>query len=162
MNRSLLIASALLCLGGAPNAFAQGAGNVVADIRSPEAGDAAGVVDAFHKALSSNDIAAALTLLADDVVIYEGGRVERSKAEYASHHAPADAAYAAAVPSTLLKRTAWADGATAWIISESRAAGRYKEKAVDQLTTESIVLRKTPTGWRVAHIHWSSRAAPKS
>jgi ketosteroid isomerase-like protein len=126
---------------------------------SPEAAEAARVVDAFHAALSKNDANAALALLADDVLIFEGGYVERSKAEYASHHLGADAAFASAVPSTLMRRSGAANGDAAWIASESRTTGHYKDKAVDRLSTESMVLKKDAAGWRIVHIHWSSRSA---
>jgi len=124
------------------------------------AADAAKTVDAFHAALGRNDTDAALALLAEDAMIFEAGNVERSKTEYASHHAGADAAFAAAVPSTLLKRTARAAGHLAWIASETRTAGRYKDRDVNRLGTESMVLQHTADGWRIVHIHWSSRAAP--
>jgi len=131
-----------------------------ADAVSPEAGEAAKVVDAFHAALKQNNASAALALLSEDVLIFEGGYVERSKAEYASHHLATDAAFASAAPSSLLRRSAYADGDTAWISSETRTTGRYKDKAVDRLSTESMVLKKDVAGWRIVHIHWSSRPAP--
>lgn len=126
---------------------------------SSEAQEAAKAVDAFHAQLSRGDGAAAAALLADDALIFESGHAERSRAEYASHHAGADAAYAAAVPSRLMRRNGFVDGDTAWIVSESRATGNYKDKPVDRVTTETMILRKTAEGWRIAHIHWSSRAA---
>lgn len=125
---------------------------------SSEAQEAAKAVDAFHAQLSGGDGVAAAALLADDALIFESGHAERSRAEYASHHAGADAAYAAAVPSRLTRRNGFVDGDTAWIVSESRATGKYKDKAVDRVTTETMILRKTADGWRIAHIHWSSRA----
>ena len=149
----------LICTPLAAMAQAPVAGAPTMAALSAEAQDAAKAIDAFHAALKRNDPAAALALLADDALIFEGGYAERSKSEYASHHAGADAAYAAAVPSTLARRTGFADSATAWIASESRAIGRYKDKAVDRLSTESMVLRKTAEGWRIVHIHWSSRNA---
>lgn len=126
---------------------------------SSETQEAAKTVDAFHAALAKGDGVAAAALLADDALIYESGYVERSKAEYASHHASADAAYAAAVPSKLTNRSGVADGGLAWIASESRTTGKYKDKPVDRVTTETMMLRKTAEGWRIVHIHWSSRAA---
>ena len=126
---------------------------------SSEAQQAAKAVDAFHAKLVSGDGAAAAALLADDALIFESGHAERSRAEYASHHAGADAAYAAAVPSRLTRRNGLVDGDTAWIVSESRATGNYKDKPVDRVTTETMILRNTAEGWRIAHIHWSSRAA---
>ena len=44
------------------------------------------VVLDFHQALRSGDKKLARALLADDVTIYEGGRVERSAEEYAKHN----------------------------------------------------------------------------
>jgi len=159
MRGALALALSLICtpLTAAAQTPAAGASSVAA--LSAEAQDAAKVVDAFHAALKRNDPTAALALLADDALIFEGGYVERSKSEYASHHAGADAAYEAAVSSTLARRSGFADNVTAWIASESRATGRYKDKAVDRLSTESVILRKTADGWRIVHIHWSSRNA---
>lgn len=126
---------------------------------SQAASEAAKVVDAFHAALARNDTISASALLSDSALIFEGGYVERSKAEYASHHLGADAAYASAVPTALVKRSGFADGDMAWIASETRTTGTYKDKPVDRLSTETMVLRKEATGWRIVHIHWSSRAA---
>jgi len=126
---------------------------------SPVASEAAKVVDAFHAALASKDTAGAAALLLDSALIFEGGYVERSKAEYASHHLGADAAYASAVPTSLVKRSGFADGDMAWIASETRTTGTYKDKPVDRLSTETMILKKEASGWRIVHIHWSSRAA---
>lgn len=57
-----------------------------------------------------------------------------------------------------MRRNGLVDGDTAWIVSESRATGRHTDRAVDRVTTKTMILRKT-AGWRVAHIQWSSRAA---
>jgi ketosteroid isomerase-like protein len=160
MQLKVIVALVVTLAAASPATLAQ-VPSAAVEVRSPAAGEAANAVDAFHNALKRNDVPGALALLADDVMIYEGGRVERSKAEYASHHAPADAAYSAAVPSTLQKRLAIAEGNIAWITSESRATGRYKDKPVDQLTVETMILRKEQDGWRIVHVHWSSRPAPK-
>lgn len=140
-------------------ATAQNSAAPVIAAMSSEAQEAARTVDAFHAALGKGDGAAAAMLLAEDALIYEGGHVEQSKAEYASHHAGADAAYAAAVPSKLTHRSGVADGGLAWIASESRTTGKYKDKPVDRVTAETMILRKTSEGWRIVHIHWSSREA---
>jgi len=157
-----LVAAALAVSLGAPLslATAQGAGEapIIAQM-TKDAQAAASVVDAFHLALSRNDAKAALALMADDAVVFEGGHAERSKSEYAGHHAGADAAYASAVPSRLVRRSGVADADVAWIISETRTTGRYKDKPVDRVSTETMVMRRTADGWRIVHIHWSSRAA---
>lgn len=74
-----------------------------------------GTVMAFHAALASGDTDTALTHLAEDVMIFESGGVENSRAEYASHHLEADAAFSAAVPRTLVSRTHGMQGDMAWV-----------------------------------------------
>ncbi|WP_339933102.1 nuclear transport factor 2 family protein [uncultured Brevundimonas sp.] len=120
---------------------------------------AAAVVDAFHAALEHGDTAAALTLLSDDVLIFEEGGAERSKAEYTASHLAADAAFSAAVPAVRTRRSGRSGPDLAWISSENRTTGVYRERAIDRIGTETMVLRLTPAGWRIVHIHWSSRAA---
>jgi ketosteroid isomerase-like protein len=120
------------------------------------------VVDAFHAALARGDRAAALAALAEDALIYEAGGVERDRAEYAAHHLAADAAFAKAVPSTRSKRAGRVEGDLAWIVSEGRTTGTWMNKPVDRITTETMLLRRRGPGWVIVHIHWSSRAAPKS
>ena len=122
---------------------------------------AARVVDAFHAALGRGDTKAALALIDDDALIFESGAVERSKAEYASHHLAADAAFSQTVATRLIRRTGHAVGNSAWIASEGRTTGTYNGKAVDQLTTETMVLRRAGASWKIVHIHWSSAAARK-
>ncbi|MDP3495767.1 MAG: nuclear transport factor 2 family protein [Hyphomonadaceae bacterium] len=154
--RAMLVVVSLMLAPAA--AIAQNT-HASAAVMSPETLEAAKAVDAFHAALSTGDGGGAAAMLVDDALIFESGRAERSRAEYASHHAGADAAYAAAVPSKLTQRTGYVEGGTAWIVSESRATGKYQDKPVDRVTTETMILRKTAEGWRIAHIHWSSRAA---
>ncbi len=120
---------------------------------------AASVVDAFHAALGRQDTTSALALLADDALIFESGYVERSKMEYADHHLASDAEFAAAVTSVLSKRSNVVNGDMAWIASEGHTTGRFNNKAIDQITTETMVLRRDASGWRIVHIHWSSRKA---
>ena len=85
--------------------------------------------------------------------------MERSKAEYAAHHLPADAVFSQAVKSLTTRRSGDAAGEMAWVSSEGRTTGTYKGKPIDRLTTETMVLRKAVDGWRIVHIHWSSAAA---
>lgn len=123
--------------------------------------EAASIVDAFHDALSRGDREAALAALDDQVQIFEQGWVERSKAEYASHHLESDAAFSKAVTSTQTARAGAVIGDLAYIATESRAAGRFKDKDVDSVAIETMVLRRDQAGWRIVHIHWSSRDAKK-
>ena len=121
--------------------------------------EAVRAVDAFHSALRRGDTVGALAQLADDVLIFEAGGAERSKSEYAAAHLSGDAAFAQAVASTLLRRTGGISGGLAWVASEGRARGRYKDREVDRMTTETMLLRRDGATWKVVHVHWSSRAA---
>jgi ketosteroid isomerase-like protein len=124
---------------------------------SPEARAASVIVDAFHAALKRGDTKSAAALLADDALVFESGGVERGKAEYASHHLPADAVFAKAVASSVTRRIGGVEGRTAWIASESTTKGTYKAKPINSVGAETMVLRRDPAGWRIVHIHWSSK-----
>ena len=128
---------------------------------APSARPAATVVDAFHAALRRGDTNAAQSLLAENALIYEAGGVERGRQEYASHHLGADAAFAQAVPGAVTRRYGEAVGNFAWIATEGRTTGTYKGKAVDRVTSETMVLRRVGRAWRIVHIHWSSAAGDK-
>ncbi|GAA0870079.1 hypothetical protein GCM10009116_19150 [Brevundimonas basaltis] len=160
MSRSLcLLAVAALSLpAGAVAAHDPAPLSQVEGLVQAEAAEAAAVVDAFHAALKAGDTAAALALLVEDAMVLEEGGGERSRAEYASHHLGSDAAFAAAVEAMVLRRSGWADGDVAWITSEGRTTGTFNGRAVNRLTAETMVLKRGPDGWRIAHIHWSSRA----
>ena len=114
------------------------------------------VVDAFHAALQGGKGEAALALLADDVLIFESGHAEQSKEEYAAGHLAADMEYEAAIKSTVTDRRLSAEGDVAWIATEGHSVGTFRGKDVNLMTTETMVLRRLPEGWRIVHIHWSS------
>ena len=123
---------------------------------SEAAAPAAAAVDAFHAALHRGDTYAAAALLADDALIFESGGVERTKAEYAAHHLPADAEFSKSVSSAVIRRAGYSDGTSAWIATEGRTSGAYKGKPLDLATTETMILRRIGTEWKITHIHWSS------
>ena len=122
--------------------------------------EAAAAVDSFHAALRRGDTAAAAALLADDALIFESGGVERTKAEYAGYHLAADAAFSQSISTTVTSRAGGSNGIFAWVASEGRTTGTYKGKALDLVTTETMILRRVGKEWRIIHIHWSSRARP--
>ena len=151
---AMLLTCAAPVVALSPAAKAAAAGTL-----APSARSAAATVDAFHSALRRGDTQAASALLANEVLIFEGGGVERSRAEYQSHHLGADAAFSKAVPSVLARRSGEASGAMAWIASEGRTTGTYNGKPVDRLTAETMVLRRVGREWKIVQIHWSSAAA---
>jgi methionine-rich copper-binding protein CopC len=155
------VAAVLAALIFSPVAFAQRPAPSSADVAAlhPSARDAAAIVDSFHAALGRGDAAAAAGLLSEDALIFESGGVERSKAEYESHHLAADAAFSKAVPAVVLRRAGKAANGLAWVATEGRMTGTYKDRAVDRLSTETMILRDAGRGWKIVHVHWSSQAA---
>ena len=116
------------------------------------------IVDAFHAALGSGESATVLALLTEDVIVLEEGGAERSREEYAGHHLPADMAFAAATEAEITHRAASVEGDIAWVLTEGRTSGAFNGRPVDRLTSETMILHRQAGGWRIRHIHWSSRA----
>lgn len=116
------------------------------------------IVASFHRALESGDAEAALGHLAPDVVIYETGGVEASRDEYASHHLHSDMKFLRSVETTILAQASGVDGEHAWVLTRSETDGTYGEKPVHLSGTETMILEKTEEGWKIVHIHWSSRS----
>lgn len=123
---------------------------------TPATEAAAIVIDNFHAALKRGDTKAAAALLADNALIFESGGVERSKTEYAANHLAADAAFATATTHRVTKRSGATVGDVAWIATEGTTTGTYKDRAINSVSTETMVLRRTNGSWRIVHIHWSS------
>ena len=119
----------------------------------------AAVVNAFHAALGKGDKDAALALLASNVQIYEQGYVERSKAEYASHHLASDMEFSQAVKSETNDVAVVEEGNLAYVISQGTTKGEFKGKPVDTINLETMVLSQVDGSWKIVHIHWSSRKA---
>jgi ketosteroid isomerase-like protein len=117
----------------------------------------AAVVNAFHAAQAAGDSLESLEFLAPDAVIYESGGVEASRDEYRAHHLGIDVAFAAATRREIVDQRVGAAGDVAWVLTQSRVTGRFRERDVDSRGVETMLLRQTPGGWRIVHIDWSSR-----
>jgi len=115
------------------------------------------VIHRFHEALTRGDSSAALALLAPDVVIMEGGGVERF-ADYRSHHLSGDIAFARAVPSTRGPVQVVVSGDAAWAWSTGVTQGTYKDRAINSSNAELMVVSRVNGAWLIRSIHWSSRA----
>jgi ketosteroid isomerase-like protein len=149
-----MIRSLMLTAYTAMFAFAAPASSQVTDDEA-RAGVRA-VVEGYARALASGDSIAALAMLHDDVVIYEGGHAE-TRAEYRSGHLRSDIAFASAVTRTTTSDDILITGDAALYMSEYTAKGRFRDRDIDSHGTETMVLLRTPDGWKIRHIHWSSR-----
>ena len=124
----------------------------------PEAAQAAAAtVDRFLEALSAGDIDRAGAELDPEVIILESGGAEYSAAEYLGGHAKADAEFLKTAQQKPGRRTARVSGELAWVASESEILVQQDGRPVTIASTETMVLRSTDVGWRIVHIHWSSR-----
>lgn len=128
--------------------------------RTQGAADSAAVaatVDRFHSAVAAGDSVLALSLLASDVVVLESGGME-TRDEFRARHLAADIAFAQAVKSERGPVRVIVRGDVAWASSTSTSAGEYRGRQVNSSGAELMVLSRTPQGWRINAIHWSSRA----
>lgn len=135
---------------------------IVAACTGPVDEGPAAAVDAFDQALRARDTGRALELLAPDVLVYEAGGQEVSRDEYAASHLKADMEFLAAATVQQLDRRQVVSGNVAIVTTRRRVKGQYQDKPFDQLGTETMVLRHAGGAWRITHIHWSSRPAPKA
>jgi len=124
----------------------------------PEAAQPATVtVDRFFAALTAGNLEKAAAELDPGVIILESGGAERSAEEYLGGHAKADAEFLKAAEHRLVRRTARVSGALAWVASESELVVQQDGKPATILSVETMVLQSTAAGWKIVHIHWSSR-----
>lgn len=149
MLRGLTLLSVAMAAGFPTDALAQ-------DEPTPEE-----TVRRFHEALAVGDSLKALSLLAEDVVIYESGGVEASRDEYRSHHLLADIEFASSTEREAILDRSGQSGGLAWVLSRSRSTGTFRDSEIDSMGTETMLLVHTADGWRIRHIHWSSRRAPR-
>ena len=145
--RIATLAAALL-LAAAPAALA-------AQPRTPSEAAVRAAVDSFTTALQRGDSLAALRMLHPELVVYESGAAE-DLAAYRSHHLAADIAFLAQVRSTTIRDRVTVAGGMALYTREYRSRGTWRGRAIDSAGTETLVLVRTPRGWRIRHIHWSS------
>ena len=141
------IAVGLMVLCWAAPAIAQS--NDETDVRA--------VVQSFGKALASGDSAAVLALLHPDVVIFEAGGWE-SLEDYRKGHLRADINAVQSLKQETLRDVIRVSGDMALSTREYSTTGQRGDRAVNNVGAETMVLLKTPTGWKIRHIHWSSRA----
>jgi ketosteroid isomerase-like protein len=144
MNRLLIIAAIAL--------FAS-----AASAQTPsDSAAAVATAERFHAALAAGDSATALSLLTSDVTILESGGME-NVTQYRSHHLPADIAFAQAVKSARKLEHVHIRGDVAWIVASTTSEGTFRDRPVNSVGVELMVLTRQQGSWRISAIHWSSR-----
>jgi len=126
-------------------------------VTAQEARTPAEAVDNFHKALTRNDTAAALSMLTRELVVFEFGLIDPSLAQYAFKHLPLDMDAAAATTWTVDTRRAGGLGDQFWVLTTYRVTGYDKlGTPIDNTTLETVILQRTGGVFRIVHFHWSS------
>lgn len=115
------------------------------------------VADALYAALRTGDEKTVEKILADDVLILEGGHAQTSRADYMSGHMKSDMAFLPNVTSTTLERKVSQTGDLAWVITHSRTKGRYRDKEINELSREMLVMKHDGHNWQVTLIHWGEK-----
>jgi ketosteroid isomerase-like protein len=125
--------------------------------QSSDSASVVGVVASFHTALRTGDSTTALRLLDRDAIILESGDAE-TRAEYRSHHLPEDIKFARTVRGKVSILRVSVRGSVAWVASTSVNEGAFGGRKISSAGAELMVLQRTDAGWKIAAIHWSSRA----
>ena len=114
-------------------------------------------VDAFHAALKKKDTAAALSLLDRGLVVFEFGVVDPTAEAYAFRHLPFDIDVAAALQWNVESRRIGGEGDVRWVLTTYHVTGRQADGSpLDQITLETMILRRTSGLFRIVHMHWST------
>ena len=115
------------------------------------------VVDAFHKALATNNTKGALALLSRDLVVFEFGVMDPSLQTYAFAHLPLDMNVAYGTDWELQLRRMGGTGDVRWVISNYHVTGTAKDgTAINQTQLETAILEKVGNDFKISHIHWSN------
>lgn len=153
MNRYIAPITAALMWAANPSVAAEPQVDVPEQARA-----AAATVDRFFAALSAGDLTRAGAELDPQVIILESGGGEYSAAEYIGGHAKHDAEFLKTAHHKPGRRTARVRGDLAWIASESELHVQKDGKPAVILSAETMVLQSTASGgWKIVHVHWSSR-----
>jgi ketosteroid isomerase-like protein len=126
------------------------------DTSDPAEQDVREVVNSFKAALRGGDSTTVVHLLHADARIYEGGHAE-TREQYRSGHLRGDIAFLQGVQSETTWDQVVVKNELAVYMSEYHTTGESRGREIDSHGTETIVLVSTSDGWRIRHIHWSSR-----
>jgi uncharacterized protein (TIGR02246 family) len=119
----------------------------------------AAMVDRWHAALQEGRRETVLELMTPEAVIFESGEAESTRDEYAARHLDADMAFSRTTTMRVDSRQVVELTDAAVVLSRTTTTGTYEGKPVNSRGVETMVLRQIDSGWRIAHIHWSSRRA---
>ena len=124
---------------------------------SPAARDAAQTVDAFMAALVGGQLERAREQMTPNAVVVSNGEVLGERDEYIDGAAKGDSAALRTVQRELVRRDARAGTDVAWVVSEKRLRSTAATQGPSEVVVETMLLARTPAGWKITHVHWSGR-----
>jgi len=159
--RSFLLASSLaLATVAAGFAQAQSAPPTPSHTASTTPANAAvQVVNDFMAALATGHLEVARQLMAPDATVVANGQVLGNRDSYIDGAAKGDAAALRTVERVLVHRDAQIGADTGWVLSEKRVRAAGKPDGPSEAVIETMLLARTAAGWKITHIHWSTRKA---
>jgi len=114
------------------------------------------VVNDFAAALSRGDMGQIKALVASDAIIFEEGSVEWSFAEYERNHLPHDIKFMRRVERTVKDQQEIRQGPLAIVLTQAELKGK-NASIIHMAMLETMILKQSSTGWKIVHIHWSSK-----
>ena len=91
---------------------------------------------------------------------YEFGGVDPTAEAYALTHLPFDMDLAVASQWKLETRRVGGEGNERWVLSTYRVTGKQADGTpIDQVTLETVILRRSGGLFRIVHFHWSTSDA---
>ncbi|QPG57660.2 nuclear transport factor 2 family protein [Shewanella eurypsychrophilus] len=119
--------------------------------------ESAKVVTQFHQALKRGDEERVNNLLAEDVVIVENGKINRSRYEYINQHMKEDMLALNASKTVFHELSIKVNGSTAIATARKKIIEVERGEELDMHNIETMVLNKQSNGrWKISYIHWSS------
>ena len=131
---------------------------VAAATQSPDANAAETVVNTFMADLAGGQLEAARQLMTGDAIVMANGIVLGDRDAYFNGPAKGDVAALSGTQRELLHRSIKTGNDIGWVVSEKRVRHTGTEQGPREIiVTETMLLAKTASGWKITHIHWSSR-----
>jgi ketosteroid isomerase-like protein len=150
------LALGLVALLAATGAAAQSVARTATTATPTSVAEVQNTVMSFAEAVARGDSTTALTFIHPDLVVFQDGESETLDV-YRGRHLAADLAMMAAVRPQTLSEQLMVVGETALYTRQYRLRGTFRGKAMDTTGTETLLLVSTPRGWKVRHIHWSTK-----
>src|ERR1044071_2832025 len=116
--------------------------------------------DTLPPARPHKETARGRALLGRGLVVYGFGGVDPTAEAYALTHLPFDMDLAVASQWKLETRRVGGEGNERWVLSTYRVTGKQADGTpIDQVTLETVILRRSGGLFRIVHFHWSTSDA---